>query len=182
MGPNWLQNSCLAGPDPPRSHWSSHSPFVGQFWTPFGVPFGCPLETKFALKFNLETITKEYAFCIPKNTLSEAILGLIFKLLPKSFTGNSITLSNQHANWKSFKTHLFSQWKRTLTCSGGHQPTQQIIAFCKSLAQQIACSVPNLNLDPSWHDFWLPKSLPKRSKTLSKWGSYNILIWNHKKS
>ena len=160
MGPNWLQNSCLAGPDAPRSHWSSHSPFVGQFWTPFGVPFGCPLETKFALKFNLETITKEYAFCIPKNTQSEAILGLIFKLLPKSFTGNSMTLSNQHANWKSFKTPLFSQWKLTLTYSGGHQTTQEIIAFCKSLAQQIAFSAPNLNLD----SFWLVFGSQNRSR------------------
>ena len=132
---NWLQNPSLAGPDAHISHWSSHSPFAGQFWTPFRVPFGCPLETKFALKkFNLETITKEHAFCGPKNALSEAMLGLIVKLLPTSFIGNNITLSNQHANWKSFKTPLFSQWKRTLTYSGGHQTTQQIIAFWKSLA------------------------------------------------
>ena len=79
--PNWLQNRCLASPGVPRSIWGSHSPFACQLWPAFRVPFGCPWETKFASNFNLETIRKECAPWTPKNTLSEAILGLIFNLL-----------------------------------------------------------------------------------------------------
>ena len=107
--PNWLQNRCWASPEAPKSIRSSLSPFAGQFWTAFGLPFGCPWETKFAAKFNLETISKEYALCTSKNTLSEAILGLILKLLQQSFSGNSITLSKLNAKLKSFKTLMFSQ-------------------------------------------------------------------------
>ena len=36
-------------------------------------------------------------------------------------------------------------------------------------------------MDPFWHGFWLPKSVPKRSKTLSKYSSNTILISECKK-
>ena len=73
------------------------------------APFGCPWETKFASKFNLETISKAYALCTPKNTFSETILGPNLNLLQYLFSENSITLSKLNAKWKSFKTPLFSQ-------------------------------------------------------------------------
>ena len=95
--PNWVQNRCLAGPDAPTRTEAPTANSRPRFWTLFGVPFGWPLEAKFAFKFNLEAIRKEYAFCTPKNTSSEAVLVFIFKLLEWRFDRHNIALTKQHA-------------------------------------------------------------------------------------
>ena len=81
FAPNWLQDRRLARPDAPTLTEALTASSWPRFWTPFGVSFGCPLESKLASKLNLETIHKEYTFCISKNTPLEANLGIIFKHL-----------------------------------------------------------------------------------------------------
>ena len=67
------------------------------------------METKFASKFNLEAIHKECMFCMPKNTLLEANLGIILEPVEEGFDRKTITFTKRHEKAKSLKTHMFLQ-------------------------------------------------------------------------